>query len=343
MKKLINVGNVIIGNDHIVIQSMTNTKTSNIEATINQIKNLQNAGCEIVRVAVKDEIDALAIKKIKENIQIPLVADIHYDSKLAILSIENGADKIRINPGNTKINELTQIVNKAKEYNIPIRIGVNSGSLSQEILEKYGNTAKALVEETKKCISLLESLDFFNIVISIKATNIKDFIEANQEIDKLYNYPLHIGLTESGPLLSGSIRSSYAIGKLLENNIGNTIRVSLTGNPVNEIYAAKEILKMFNKYSGATLISCPTCGRCEYNMDSVIDELLPFIYSINKPLKIAIMGCVVNGIGEGKEADFGIAGGKEQAVIFKKGEIIKKVPQNEICEEFKNIIIESLK
>lgn len=340
MKKIVYVNNIPLGNGHIVIQSMTNTKTSDIENTLLQIKELEKAGCEIIRVAVKDENDAKAIKTIKENISIPLVADIHFDYKLALLSIENGIDKIRINPGNMPNEHVIKIVSKCKEKNIPIRIGVNSGSLSQDIVDKFGVTPLGMIEEAKREIQLLESLDFYNIILSLKATDIETFIEANKIASKIFHYPLHIGLTESGTTLGGNIRSSYAIGTLLKENIGDTIRVSLTGNPVNEIYSAKEILKMFNKYDAPTLISCPTCGRCEYNMENIIKEIEPFLLNVNKTMKIAIMGCIVNGVGEGREADLGIAGGKDCAVLFKKGQIIKKVKETEIVDELKKAILD---
>ena len=340
MKKIIKIGNLSLGDGHIVIQSMTTTKTSNIDATIAQINRLTDVGCEMVRVAVKDEADALAIKEIKKQISCPIIADIHYDEKLALLSIDAGADKIRINPGNTSLESLKSIIECAKAHHIPIRIGVNSGSLSHEVLEKYGPKAEGMIAEVEKALQLFKSLAFEDIVISLKATDIETFIKANRLLAKKYPYPIHIGLTESGPLLSGAIRSSYAIGTLLKEGVGDTIRVSLTGDPVNEVIAAKEILKMFNLYDGATIISCPTCGRCEYNMEEIINELLPYIYRINKPIKIAIMGCVVNGIGEGKEADLGIAGGKEKGAIFKHGEIIKTVPQNQLVSEFIKLLNE---
>ena len=341
MKKIIKVGNISLGGPHIVIQSMTNTKTADTLATIKQINELCEAGCEMVRVAVKDMDDAIAIKDIKKEINCPIIADIHYDEKLALASIEAGADKIRINPGNTSTLAMEKIVESCKKHHIPIRIGVNSGSLSPEILAEFGSTPKGMLAEVEKTLQIFKKLSFDDLVISIKATNIDHFIEANRLLATKYNYPIHIGLTEAGPLLGGAIRSSYAIGTLLKEGIGDTIRVSLTGNPVNEVYAAKEILKMFGKFQGVTVISCPTCGRCEYDMEKIIDELLPHLYKITKPLKIAIMGCVVNGIGEGKEADYGIAGGKEKGVIFEHGEIIKTVPQNELVSEFLKIIKEA--
>ena len=343
MRKTIKVGNIEIGKGHIVIQSMTNTKTSDIEKTIKQIIDLTNNGCEIVRVAIKDMNDAYAISKIKEQINCPLIADIHFDYKLAIESINQGIDKIRINPGNMPIEHLETIIMACKNKNIPIRIGVNSGSLSKDIVSKYGISSTALIEEMKREIKIIESLGYDNLILSIKATDIQMFIDANRQLSKLYTYPIHIGLTESGTLLSGSIRSSFAIGTLINEGIGDTIRVSLTGNPVNEITSAKEILKMFNKYEGVTLISCPTCGRCEYDMETLISKIEPIINTIQIPLKVAIMGCVVNGIGEGKEADLGIAGGRNQAVIFRKGEIIKTVNEENLISEFITILNEYIK
>ena len=336
MKKIVYVGNIPIGNGHIVIQSMTNTLTKDIDATVKQITELAKHGAEIVRVAVKDKLDAEAIAIIKKKLtfNVPIVADIHYDYKLALLAIQYGADKIRINPGNMPKEHLPIICEKCNEHNIPIRIGVNSGSLSKEIINKYGHTAKALIEEAKKEIALLNQYHFDNIVLSLKATDIKTFIEANIQASQIFPYPLHIGLTESGTILKGSIRSSYAISKLLENNIGDTIRVSLTSDPLNEVIAAKEILKMFDKYNGITLISCPTCGRTEYPMTKIIEELEPLLDQIPVKLTVAIMGCVVNGIGEGMSADLGIAGGKDKAVIFSHGEILKTVDYKEIIPAF---------
>ena len=343
MKRIVKVGNISIGNGKIIIQSMTNTKTSDIDKTIKQINNLTKVGCQIIRVAVKDMDDAIAIKEIKKHITCPLVADIHFNYQLALKSIESGADKIRINPGNMPDEHLKEIVDACKEHQIPIRIGVNSGSLSKDIMELYGVTPKALVMEAKKEAQLLEQLGFNDIIISLKATDINTFIEANKLANKEFEYPLHIGLTESGTTIKGSIRSTYAIGELLKDNIGDTIRVSLTGDPINEIIAAKEILKLYGKSSSATLISCPTCGRIEYNMDKIIKKLEPFINTIDKDIKIAIMGCVVNGIGEGKEADLGIAGGKEKGIIFSKGKIIKTVDEKDLVKEFKKEIIKYLK
>ncbi len=334
MKKIIKVGNVTIGDGIMVIQSMTNTKTKDVANTVKQILELEKYGCEIVRVAVKDEQDAYAIKDIIKQIHIPLVADIHFDYKLAILAVENGASKIRINPGNMPKENLKAIVEKCKAFNIPIRVGVNSGSLSEDILNQYGPTPKGLLEEAKREIKLLNDLGFDDIIVSLKATNIETFIEANILAHNELPYPLHIGLTESGTLLKGSIRSTYALSKLLDQNIGDTIRVSLTSDPVNEIIAAKELLKIYHKCNGVELISCPLCGRCEYDMTKILEQLEPLLDTINLNIKVAIMGCVVNGIGEGKEADLGIAGGKDKAVIFSKGQMLKTVPYESIIPEF---------
>lgn len=338
----IKVGNVLIGGDHHVsIQSMTNTKTKDIKKTIAQIKELELEGCEIVRVAVTDLDDANAIRDIKKEISIPIVADIHFDYKLALASINAGVDKIRINPGNIKDpNKIKQIVDACKDKNIPIRIGINSGSIEQEFIDKYnGPTIEAMLASMDKAVKLIESFNFHNLVLSIKATNIDDTIRINEELSKKYNYPLHIGLTESGTILSGTIRSSYTLGTILSKGIGNTIRVSLHGDPVNEISVAKEILSIFGLYQKPTLIVCPTCGRTEYNISIIVEEIEKFIRNIQKPLKIAIMGCVVNGPGEAKEADIGIAGGKNSAVLFKKGQIIKKLKEDEIIDVLKKEIM----
>ena len=334
MKKIIYVKSIAIGSGNIVLQSMTNTKTKDVEKTVKQINELFSYGAEIVRVAIKDEKDALALKEITKKALCPIVADIHFDYKLALLAIENGAAKIRINPGNMPSEHLKAIVEKCQAYHIPIRIGVNSGSLSDDIVKEYGVTPIALVNEAKREIERLENLGFTDIIISLKATDIDTFIEANILAYETFNYPLHIGLTEAGTLIKGSVRSTYAITKLLEKGIGDTIRVSLTADPINEIIAGKEILKIFKKAQGIELISCPTCGRTEYDMNNIIKRLEPMIDKINTNLKIAIMGCIVNGIGEGREADLGIAGGKNKAVIFKKGEILKTVSYEEIIPTF---------
>lgn len=341
-KHSVMVGNITIGgSNHVVIQSMTNTKTSDTDSTVKQINELISCGCEIVRVAVLDEDDAKNIKEIKKLVNIPIVADIHFDYKLAILSVENGADKIRINPGNIQ-NEakLRAIIERCKAYNVPIRIGVNSGSIEKEILEKHGGpTPAAMLESMDKAIKFFENEGFTNLVLSIKATDIASNILVNEELDKRYNYPIHIGLTESGTVNNGTIRSSYALGTLLNEGIGNTIRVSLHGNPVNEIPVVKEILSMFNLYTKPTLIVCPTCGRTKYEMTHIVNEIEDFIKNMTKQVKIAIMGCVVNGPGEAKDADIGIAGGDHCAVLFKHGKIIEKLPEDKIVDRLKEEIL----
>ena len=339
--KIIKIGNVKIGGTYpIAIQSMTNTKTKDILATVNQINKLTAIGCQIVRVAVVDMDDALAIKEIKKQIKIPLVADIHFDYRLAIASIEAGADKIRINPGNIGDKErIKAVVDKAKEYDIPIRIGINSGSLEKHLLEKYGGvTAEALLESMINHVKLIEEMNFSNLVLSIKATSLETTIKTNQLLKEHFNYPLHIGLTESGTVKSGTIRSSYVLGSLISLGIGDTIRVSLNGDPLNEIPVAKEILSMFNLYDKPTLICCPTCGRTSYNMVPIFNEIESYLNTSHKKIKIAIMGCIVNGPGEAREADLGVAGGNKEAVIFKKGQIIKKIKEENIVEELKNEI-----
>ena len=339
--KIIKIGNVKIGGTYpIAIQSMTNTKTKDILATVNQINKLTAIGCQIVRVAVVDMDDALAIKEIKKQIKIPLVADIHFDYRLAIASIEAGADKIRINPGNIGDKErIKAVVDKAKEYDIPIRIGINSGSLEKHLLEKYGGvTAEALLESMINHVKLIEEMNFSNLVLSIKATSLETTIKTNQLLKKHFNYPLHIGLTESGTVKSGTIRSSYVLGSLISLGIGDTIRVSLNGDPLNEIPVAKEILSMFNLYDKPTLICCPTCGRTSYNMVPIVNEIESYLNTSHKKIKIAIMGCIVNGPGEAREADLGVAGGNKEAVIFKKGQIIKKIKEETIVDELKNEI-----
>lgn len=340
MKKQIKVGNVIIGNpNHIPIQSMTNTKTKNIDETVSLINRLTDAGCEIIRVAVVDLEDAQAIKEIKKLISIPIVADIHYDYRLAIASIEAGADKIRINPGNIpQTEDLYKVIDKAEEYNIPIRIGFNSGSIDDITSNKH--KLDELEKTISKYVKLFEERDFTNLCISVKMTDPLLTIEANRLCNKLFNYPLHIGLTEAGNHISGTIRSSYVLGTLLAEGIGDTIRVSLTADPVKEIEVAKEILKIHGLYKGITLISCPTCGRCNYDMMKIVDEMYPHIMKIDKELTVAIMGCSVNGPGEAKDADLGIAGGKNEALLFKKGKPIRKIPQDQIITELLNEINE---
>ncbi len=335
--KTVKIGNVVIGGDNpVAVQSMTKTLTSNVKATIEQIKALESAGCQIIRCAVKDQSDARSLKEIKKGISIPLIADIHFDHKLALIALESGIDKLRINPGNIGNEEkIKAVVSSAKEKNVPIRIGVNSGSLEKEILAKYGHpTAEALVESALKHIGILEDLDFNNIIISIKSTDVPRTIDAYKLLSSKVDYPLHLGITESGTPKVGIIKSSVGIGAILAQGIGDTIRVSLTGDPVEEVRVAYGILKSLGYYSkGVEIISCPTCGRLGYNMEKVVAEIEEKTRDIVKPIRIAIMGCVVNGPGEASEADIGIAGGDGQAVIFKKGIMIKKIAEQNIVEE----------
>ena len=339
--KEIRIGNVLIGgSNNIAIQSMCNTKTKDTSSTIEQIKSLEKEGCNIVRVAVLDIEDAIAIKKIKDNINIPIVADIHFDYKLALASIESGIDKLRINPGNIgSIDKIKLVVDKCKEKNIPIRIGVNMGSLDKEIEKEFGRCAKALVYSAKKHVKILEDLEFYDIVISLKASDVLTTIEAYKLASLEFNYPLHIGVTEAGTEFSGSIKSSIGLGALLYLGIGDTLRVSLSDDPVKEIKVAKEILATFNYYQKPTLISCPTCGRTQYDMFPILKEIEKYLDTIgNHNIKIAVMGCAVNGPGEAKDADIGIAGGKNEVILFKNGQIIRKIDEKNALEELKKEI-----
>ena len=335
----IRIGSKYIGGgEPVLIQSMTNTKTQDVVGTVEQIKRLQEAGCDIIRIAVPDMEAAEAVKQIKRQISIPLVVDIHFDYRLAVQSIINGADKIRINPGNIGDKErVKQVVDAAKEREIPIRIGINSGSLEKEVLEKYGHpTADALVESTLKNIRLVESMNFNDIVISIKSSDVMLTVESYMKASKVTDYPLHLGVTEAGTVLAGSIKSSVGLGILLYNNIGDTIRVSLTGDPEEEIFAAREILKSLKLMkSGIEVISCPTCGRTNVDLIRVAEEVEAQTRNIKvkRPMKLAVMGCAVNGPGEAKEADLGIAGGQGEFLLFLKGKIIRKIPQENVIEE----------
>jgi (E)-4-hydroxy-3-methylbut-2-enyl-diphosphate synthase len=333
----VKVGDLYIGGDApITIQSMTNTNTQDIDSTVSQIQRLEKAGCEIVRVAVPDMPAALSIGEIKKQITIPLVADIHFDYRLAIAAMENGADKIRINPGNIGSKEkVKSVVSCAGERGIPIRIGVNSGSVEKELIEKYrGVTPSAMVESALKHVKILEELEFFDIVISLKATNVPLTTAAYKLISERVPYPLHIGITEAGTIYNGTIKSAVGIGALLSHGIGDTIRVSLTGDPVEEVRVGKAILKSIGLYrKGPELISCPTCGRTRINLISIAEKIEKALESVEKPIKVAVMGCVVNGPGEAREADIGIAGGDGCAMLFKKGETIRKIHEEEIVEE----------
>lgn len=334
--KVIQIGNRKIGGGNpILIQSMTNTKTEDVEATVAQIRELTKAGCEIIRCAVPTMEAAKAIGEIKKRISIPLVADIHFDYRLAIAAMENGADKIRINPGNIGSKEnIKAVVEKAKEKNIPIRVGVNSGSLEEEYLEKYGKvTAKGIVESAMDKVKMIEEFDYGNLVISIKSSNVPMCIEAHEELAKVTNYPIHIGITESGTLFSGNIKSSVGLGILLYQGIGDTMRVSLTGNPVEEIKTAKMILKSLGlRKGGIEIVSCPTCGRTQIDLIGLANAVEEMTADFDLNIKVAVMGCVVNGPGEAKEADIGIAGGKGEGLIIKKGEIIRKVKEEELLD-----------
>ena len=339
----IKVGNVQIGGQNkIIIQSMCNTKTKDIEATVKQIHDLENAGCEIIRVACLDIEDAKAIKEIKKQIHIPIVADIHFDYQIALQAIESGVDKIRINPGNIGSEEkVKKVVEACKKHNIPIRIGVNAGSLEKELLDKYGKpTAEAMVESAKRHVDILEKLDFYDIAISLKASNLDLCIAAYEEAAKTFPYPLHLGITEAGTEFSGTVKSSIGLGVLIRQGIGDTLRVSLSDDPVKEIKVAKEILKDCNLYNGVpTLVACPTCGRTQIDLIPIAKEVEAFLQTINANITVAVMGCAVNGPGEAREADIGIAGGVKEGLLFKKGEIVKKVPQEEIVEVLKQEIL----
>jgi (E)-4-hydroxy-3-methylbut-2-enyl-diphosphate synthase len=345
MKK-IKIGNVYIGGDFpIAIQSMTNTHTQDIKATVEQIKALEEAGCHIVRVAVPDMEAAAAIAEIKRRIKLPLVADIHFDHRLAIEAIKNGADKIRINPGNIgDAGRVRRVVETAKQYHVPIRVGVNSGSVERELLAKYGGpTADALVESAINKVRMLEAMDFDDIVISIKSSDVLLSIDSYIKIANISEYPLHIGITEAGTKYTGTIKSAVGLGTLLYMGIGDTIRVSLTGDPVDEVIAAKKILKSLKLMEGGIeIISCPTCGRTNVNLIEVAEQLERAAKDLvtNRPLKVAVMGCAVNGPGEAREADVGIAGGKGEFLLFVKGEVVKKIPQENAIVELINYLKE---
>lgn len=345
--KLLKIGNISMGgNSNIIIQSMTNTNTADIKATIAQINELEKAGCQLVRVTVNNLKAAEAIKEIKKEINIPLVADIHFDYKLALLAIENGIDKLRINPGNIGSDEnVEKVVLAAKEKKIPIRIGVNSGSIEKEILEKYGKPCtEALVESAMYHVKLLEKFGFYDIVISLKSSNVRMMIDAYRKISELTDYPLHLGVTEAGTKFQGTVKSAIGIGSLLIDGIGDTMRVSLTENPVEEIKVAKEILKVLDlSDEGVEIISCPTCGRTEIDLINLAKQVEKEFEDEKRKFSIAVMGCIVNGPGEAKEADYGIAAGRGTGILFKKGEIIKKVPEKDLLEELKNLIREDLK
>ncbi|MCM1246371.1 MAG: flavodoxin-dependent (E)-4-hydroxy-3-methylbut-2-enyl-diphosphate synthase [Roseburia sp.] len=332
----ISIGNVKIGGTNpIAVQSMTNTKTEDARATAAQIGRLVQAGCDIVRVAVPTMEAAEAVHEIKKQVSIPVVADIHFDYKLAIAAVENGADKIRINPGNIGSSERIQaVVDACRERNIPIRVGVNSGSLEKQLIEKYGGvTPEGLVESALDKVKIIEDMGYENIVISIKSSDVLQCIRAHEQISDQTDYPLHVGITESGTVFSGSLKSAVGLGNILYQGIGDTIRVSLTGDPVEEVRAANIILKSLGlKKGGISVVSCPTCGRTQIDLISLATSVEEMVQEFDLDLKVAVMGCVVNGPGEAKEADLGIAGGIGEGLLIKKGEVVKKVPEEKLLE-----------
>ena len=331
------------GQNRIVIQSMCNYKTSNTDKIIQQIFKLEKAGCEIVRLSVMDNEDALAIKTIKKNTNIPLVADIHFNYKLAIAAIENGIDKIRLNPGNIGSKEnVEKVVTLCKEKKIPIRIGINSGSLEKDIHKKYGKpTVEGMIESAQRHVKILEDMDFYDICLSFKSSDVQLCIDVYTKASEVFDYPLHLGVTEAGSFNTSSIKSSIALGTLIERSIGNTIRVSVNGEPESEMIIAKQILKCFNLVKNVpNLIACPTCGRTQFDIKPIVDEIEIFLQTINKDVTVAIMGCVVNGPGEAKHADIAIAGGHNEGLLIRKGEIIERIPQDKMIERLKKEIID---
>jgi len=344
--RVVNLGGVLVGGDNpIVVQSMTNTDTRDVDATVNQIKTLEAAGCEVVRVAVMDEEAAWAIRAIRPRIAIPLVADIHFDYRLALLSLDAGADGLRLNPGNIgSRRKVEEVVRAAKERNVPIRIGVNAGSLEKRLLDQYGEPcAEAMVESAMHHIAILEDLDFKNIKVSLKASSLKLTLEAYRRIAGMVDYPLHLGITEAGTKDRGLIKSALGLGLLLSEGIGDTVRVSLTADPVDEVWAAYEILRALGlRKEGAELVSCPTCGRTEVDIIKIAEEVDSRLRSIREPIKVAVMGCVVNGPGEVRDADVGIAGGRGFGFLFKKGKIVRKVEEDKLVkalmDEIDNIL-----
>ncbi len=338
--KRVKCGNITFGDGHIYVQSMLNVPAQDRERAVNQAKDLEKAGCEIIRAAVPRIEDAGLIADLKNAVNVPIVADIHFDHKIALTCIERGVDKVRINPGNIGGAENVKAVADACRKNgIPIRIGVNGGSLEKEILAKYGApTAKALAESAQGHIKLLSQCDFDDIVVSLKSSDVRVTIEAYRLLAEQTSYPLHIGVTEAGTERMGIIKSSVGIGSLLCDGIGDTIRVSLTADPIKEVYAAKDILKACGMGGGAEIISCPTCGRTKIDLISLANKVEEMLRDVDKPIKVAVMGCAVNGPGEAREADIGIAGGNGEALLFKKGEILRKIPEEKILEELKKEI-----
>lgn len=340
--RAIHVGNLQIGGDaHIVIQSMTNTKTKDVDATLKQINALANAGCELVRLAILDQEDADAVAKIKQLSPVPLVADIHFNPAFAISVIKNGIDKVRLNPGNLPLDSVPEIARLAKEHHVPIRIGINTGSLEKSLIAKYGGPCpEAMIESAKHHIDILTQCDFHDIALSFKSSDVSLCIDTYRLASQTFDYPLHLGVTEAGTMLGSSIKSSVALGTLLYDGIGDTIRVSVSADPVEEIKIAKQLLKCLNlKKDVVNLISCPTCGRIQYDMLPIVAQIEDFVNNIQEDITVAIMGCPVNGPQEASRADIGIAGGKDVGLLFKKGEIIATVPQEEIVERLKQEIL----
>jgi len=338
----VKVGNLTIGgNNDVIIQSMCTTKTADVKATVAEIHRLEEAGCQLVRVTVNNKEAAEAIKEIKKQISIPLVSDIHFDHRLALIAIENGIDKVRINPGNIgKRDRVEAVVRACKERGIPIRIGVNAGSLEKHLLDKYGYpTPEAMVESALFHIGILEELDFRDIIVSLKASDVPMAIAAYTKAASAFRYPLHLGITESGTLFSGTVKSAAGLGALLSQGIGSTVRISLSADPVEEIKVAREMLKAFGLISNAaTLISCPTCGRLDIDLFSIANEVEDYISKIKVPIKVSVLGCAVNGPGEAREADIGIAGARGEGMLFRYGEMIRKVPEHELLAELKKEI-----
>lgn len=337
MKKTVNVGGLTLGGGKIYVQSMLNVPAENISESVRQAKELESAGCEIIRAAVPKIEDAPLIFALKNAVSVPIVADIHFDYKIALACVENGVDKIRINPGNIGgADKVKAVADACRKRKIPIRIGVNSGSLEREMLEKYGSpTPEALVESALHHVRLLNDCDFDDIVISIKSSNVRLMIDAYRLLSRQTDYPLHLGVTEAGTERMGILKSAVGIGSLLCDGIGDTIRVSLTADPVKEVYAARDILKACGMGRGVEIISCPTCGRTKIDLITLANQVEEMLKDVDKPLKVAVMGCVVNGPGEAREADIGVAGGIGEGIIFRKGEILRKVPEYKIPEELK--------
>ena len=340
LTKEVHIGSRVIGgNNPILIQSMTNTKTEDVAATVAQIQKLTKAGCDIIRCAVPTMEAAKALAEIKKQIEIPLVADIHFDYKLAIAAMENGADKIRINPGNIgSVDRVKAVVDVAKERNIPIRVGVNSGSLEKNLVEKYGGvTAEGIVESALDKVKIIEDMGYDNLVVSIKSSDVMMCVKAHELIADKTNHPLHVGITEAGTIISGNIKSSIGLGLILGQGIGDTIRVSLTGDPVEEIKSAKLILRTLGlRKGGIEVVSCPTCGRTQIDLIGLANQVETMVAEFPLDIKVAVMGCVVNGPGEAKEADLGVAGGIGEGLIIKKGEIYKKVPEAELLDALRH-------